>query len=78
MSAGKVLVVGGGIAGLSTAWGLVRRGFAVELFEQGALPCSKALSYDEHRIIRHAYGEMEGYEDLMPAAFSLWAAGRAA
>ena len=74
MSAGKILVVGGGIAGLSTAWGLVRRGFAVELFEQGALPYPKASSYDEHRIIRHAYGDMEGYAYLMPEAFRVWTA----
>lgn len=38
MSIGKVLVVGGGIVGLSTAWSLVKRGFDVELFEQGPLP----------------------------------------
>lgn len=72
MSRGKILVVGGGIAGLSTAWALDRRGFAVELFEQGALPHPRASSYDEHRIIRHAYGEMEGYARLMPAAFRVW------
>ena len=72
MTRGKVLVVGGGIAGLSVAWGLVRRGFAVELFEQGALPHPKSSSYDEHRIIRHAYGDMEGYAYLMPDAFRLW------
>jgi len=74
MSRGKVLVVGGGIAGLSTAWALARRGFAVELFEQGALPYARASSYDEHRIIRHAYGDMEGYAYLMPAAFRVWEA----
>lgn len=71
-SRGKIFVVGGGIAGLSTAWGLSRRGFAVELFEQGALPHPRASSYDEHRIIRHAYGELEGYAYLMPEAFRIW------
>ncbi|MGI4955935.1 MAG: NAD(P)-binding protein, partial [Janthinobacterium lividum] len=34
----KALIVGGGIAGLATAWALARRGYAVELFEQGPLP----------------------------------------
>jgi sarcosine oxidase/sarcosine oxidase subunit beta len=72
MSKGKILVIGGGIAGLSTAWALNRRGFAVEVFEQGALPHPRASSYDEHRIIRHAYGELEGYAYLMPQAFKLW------
>ncbi len=66
------LIVGGGIAGLSTAWALARRGFAVHVFEQGPLPNPKASSYDEHRIIRHAYGLWPGYAALMPAAFRVW------
>ena len=68
----KALIVGGGIAGLSTAWALARRGFTVELFEQGPLPNPRASSYDEHRITRHAYGRMEGYAHLMPEAFRVW------
>lgn len=68
----KVLIVGGGIAGLSTAWALARRGIQVELFEQGPLPNPRSSSYDEHRIIRHAYGTMEGYAHLMPEAFRVW------
>ncbi|MBW4024106.1 MAG: FAD-dependent oxidoreductase [Proteobacteria bacterium] len=69
---GKVLIVGCGIAGLATAWSLVRRGFEVEMFEQGPIPNPKASSWDEHRITRHAYGEFEGYAYLMPQAFRLW------
>ena len=68
----KALIVGGGIAGLSTAWALARRGMGVELFEQGPLPNPRASSYDEHRITRHAYGAMEGYAHLMPEAFRVW------
>lgn len=74
---GTVLVVGSGIAGLSTAWALTRRGFRVEVFEQGQIPNAKASSYDEHRITRHAYGDFPGYARLMPEAFAayeaLWA-----
>jgi glycine/D-amino acid oxidase-like deaminating enzyme len=40
----KALIVGGGIAGLSTAWALARRGVRVELFEQGPLPNPRASS----------------------------------
>ena len=69
---GKILIVGAGIAGLATAWALTRRGYAVEIFEQGPLPNPKGSSWDEHRITRHAYGEWEGYAALMPAAFALW------
>jgi sarcosine oxidase/sarcosine oxidase subunit beta len=68
----KALIVGGGIAGLSTAWALARRGVAVELFEQGPLPNPRSSSHDEHRITRHAYGTMEGYAHLMPEAFRVW------
>ncbi len=68
----KALIVGGGIAGLSAAWALARRGVQVELFEQGPLPNPKCSSYDEHRITRHAYGRMEGYAHLMPEAFRTW------
>ncbi len=49
----KTIIVGGGIMGLSTAWGLAREGHEVELFEQGALPNPLASSVDEHRLIRH-------------------------
>ena len=71
-SRGKIIVVGAGIAGLSTAWALTRRGFSVEVFEQGPIPNPRATSYDEHRITRHAYGTLEGYAYLMPRAFALY------
>ncbi len=67
-----VLVVGGGIAGLLTAWALARRGVGVTLFEQGPLPNPHGSSFDEHRIIRHAYGALDGYARLIPGAFALW------
>jgi glycine/D-amino acid oxidase-like deaminating enzyme len=68
------LVVGGGIYGLCTAWALARRGVAVTLVEAAALPNPRGSSYDEHRIIRHAYGKLEGYARMMPAAFDAWEA----
>jgi sarcosine oxidase/sarcosine oxidase subunit beta len=68
------IIVGGGIAGLTLAWNLTRRGVAVTVFEQGPLPNPRASSYDEHRITRHAYGFQEGYAWLMPQAFRTWEA----
>ncbi|MDF2997117.1 MAG: dependent oxidoreductase [Xanthobacteraceae bacterium] len=69
---GTVIVVGAGIAGLSAAWALQRRGFEVAVFEQGPIPNPRATSYDEHRITRHAYGAQEGYAYLMPDAFAMY------
>lgn len=68
----KVIVVGGGIMGLATAWGLARDGHAVELFEQGPLPNPVASSVDEHRLIRHPYGEQAGYAAMIDDAYAAW------
>lgn len=72
MAGKQVLIVGGGIGGLLTAWALARRGIGVTVFEQGPLPNPHCSSFDEHRIIRHAYGAMSGYARLIPGAFALW------
>jgi glycine/D-amino acid oxidase-like deaminating enzyme len=70
--AGHALVVGAGIYGLCTAWSLTKRGWRVTLVDRGPIPNPSNSSYDEHRIIRHAYGAMRGYALMMPAAFHAW------
>jgi uncharacterized protein with NAD-binding domain and iron-sulfur cluster len=42
----KVVILGGGIAGLSAAHELIERGFAVEVYERRAVPGGKARSVD--------------------------------
>jgi glycine/D-amino acid oxidase-like deaminating enzyme len=68
----KAIVVGGGIMGLATAWGLAREGHSVELFEQGPLPNPLASSMDEHRLIRHPYGDHVGYARMIDQAYAAW------
>ena len=68
----KALIVGGGIMGLATAWALARDGHDVELFEQGPLPNPLSSSMDEHRLIRHPYGEHVGYARMIDGAYSAW------
>lgn len=68
----STLVVGGGIMGLSVAWGLARRGQRVTMLEQGALPNPLGSSVDAHRLIRHAYGGAVGYMRMVSEAFEMW------
>jgi glycine/D-amino acid oxidase-like deaminating enzyme len=68
----KTIIVGGGIMGLATAWALARSGHEVELFEQGPLPNPLGSSMDEHRLIRHPYGEQVGYARMIDQAYAAW------
>jgi sarcosine oxidase/sarcosine oxidase subunit beta len=70
----RVGILGAGIAGLTTAWALARRGVEVTVFDQGPIPNPAGSSLDEHRIIRHAYGAMRNYALMIPAAFAAWRA----
>jgi sarcosine oxidase/sarcosine oxidase subunit beta len=70
--AATAVVVGAGIGGLSAARSLAKAGWRVTVVEQGAIPNAVATSFDEHRIIRHAYGPHAGYGRLMPQAFAAW------
>jgi glycine/D-amino acid oxidase-like deaminating enzyme len=68
----KAIIVGGGIMGLTTAWALARAGHEVDLLEQGALPNPLASSMDEHRLIRHPYGDHTGYARMIDEAYAAW------
>jgi sarcosine oxidase len=68
----KVAIVGGGIAGLASAWALAKRGHDVTLIEQGPIPNPLAASGDEHRMIRRGYGSADGYARTISEAFEAW------
>lgn len=68
----KVIIVGAGIAGLSAAWALTKRGHDVTIVEQGPIPNPLAASGDHHRIIRRAYGVHLGYAARIDEAFHAW------
>jgi glycine/D-amino acid oxidase-like deaminating enzyme len=67
-----VLVLGAGIMGLSTAWALSRAGCAVRVVEQDDVPNPRGSSVDDHRLIRHAYGDKAGYMRMVDAAYPAW------
>jgi glycine/D-amino acid oxidase-like deaminating enzyme len=68
----RVIVVGGGIMGLCTAWALQRAGHGVTLYEQGPIPNPLASSTDQHRLIRYPYGAMTGYASMVQDAYAAW------
>jgi sarcosine oxidase len=68
----RITIVGGGIAGLTTAWSLTKRGHAVTLVEQGPIPNPLAASGDQHRLMRRAYGTADGYSRLINEALEAW------
>jgi len=68
----KAIIVGAGVMGLSSAWALMRDGHHVDVFEQAALPNPLASSIDEHRLIRHPYGDHAGYARMIDPAFAAW------
>lgn len=68
----SILVVGGGIFGLTAALELRRRGCGVSLVDSGTLPHPLASSTDISKMIRMDYGSDELYTRMMEEAFVGW------
>lgn len=68
----SIIIVGGGIYGVTAALELQRRGHAVLLFDPGPLPYPRAASTDISKVIRMDYGVEDFYMELMETAFPIW------
>ena len=67
-----VIVVGGGINGVTSAIELKRRGHKVILVDPGPLPHPLAASTDISKAVRAAYGPDEDYTALADRCIELW------
>lgn len=67
-----VAVVGSGIAGVSTAFNLARRGLSTLVLERFDLNHANGSSHGKSRIIRSANPEHIAYTRLAKAAFDKW------
>ena len=68
----KVVIVGAGVVGLSTAWALTRLGHEAVVYDQGMIPNPRAASFDQHRMIRLLYPGNPGYARMVLEGFEAW------
>ena len=68
----SIVVVGGGVFGLSAAIELRRRGWFVRLFDPAAPPNPAASSTDISKIVRMDYGADAFYMELAEKAIARW------
>src|SRR5512142_162017 len=68
----KIVVIGGGIVGLSTAHALLEARCDVTLFDAYAIPNPASASYDRSRMMRLQYGPQRGYAHLARRALTAW------
>src|SRR5687768_11856319 len=67
-----LIVVGGGLMGLSTAWAAAKRGAKVTLVDARPLINEHNASNDESKVFRFAYGAQRKYVQLAKRAFAGW------
>src|SRR3989440_8639425 len=67
-----MIVVGGGINGVTAAIELKKRGHRVMLVDPGPLPHPLAASTDISKAVRAAYGADEDYAALAERSIAVW------
>ena len=68
----RVLVVGGGIFGITAALELRRRGWLVTVLDPGPIPHEGASSTDVSKVVRMDYGSDRFYHELAELALEGW------
>ena len=69
---GKVLVVGGGVFGVTAALELSHRGWHVTVLDPGPIPNESAASTDVSKVIRMDYGSDRFYHELGELSLEGW------
>ena len=69
----RIVIVGAGIVGLSTAYALLKRGVRnVTVLEQAAVDHPRGTSHGLSRLLRFEYGPDKFYAQLVQASMNLW------
>src|ERR1043165_3468261 len=68
----RIIVVGAGINGVTSAIELKKRGHDVVLIDPGPLPHSLAASTDISKAVRAAYGPDQDYAAMAERSIRLW------
>lgn len=69
----KIVIVGGGIVGLSTAYALLKQGMKhVTVLEQAAVDHKRSTSHGISRLLRFEYGNDAFYSELVQQSLKRW------
>ncbi len=72
MRSRSILVIGGGVFGITAAIELRQRGWLVTLLDQAALPFADAASTDISKVVRMDYGADEIYTEMGEQSLDGW------
>ena len=73
VSGQRIVIVGGGIVGLSTAYALLMQGFQnVTLLEQATIDHVRGASHGASRLLRFEYGEQAQYSEMVRLSLEAW------
>jgi sarcosine oxidase / L-pipecolate oxidase len=72
MNSPDILIIGGGVFGVTAALELRARRYQVAVLDRGPIPHPQATSSDISKVVRLEYGADEQYMALVEAALPLW------